>query len=191
MSSTLRRMKTLTIIFAAVALYATSAPCSRAAADTMETFTGSSGFFTGTDSNGNAVVGNIAFDETTNTITSFLIDTHGGIDTQPGGIGPAGTTFVTTTAADDGSFARLVAAATDGAVYTFTITPDTAVNSLSYIDPAAYGDTTPITATLTSTFSETPPNGPGPSVPEPSTLLLVGSGLAGLAGARWRRHRRK
>jgi hypothetical protein len=28
-------------------------------------------------------------------------------------------------------------------------------------------------------------------IPEPSALLLLGSGLAGLAGATWRRHRRK
>lgn len=47
--------------------------------------------------------------------------------------------------------------------------------------------TAPVDVTLTGITSVPPGTGPGDPVPEPSTILLMGSGLAGLAA--WRRKR--
>jgi hypothetical protein len=57
-------------------------------------------------------------------------------------------------------------------------TPDAGLYSLVFSDGIGNPASPPV-----------PP--PSPAVPEPSTLLLLGSGLAGLGGLAWRRHRRR
>lgn len=58
--------------------------------------------------------------------------------------------------------------------------------------PVAAQGNVPLGITPTPTFTPTPitsGTGPGPSIPEPATITLLGLGLAGLAGAAFKRQK--